>query len=405
MALKVIEVANLSKCYIINHQAVERRPALKDIAMQKVAGMFSSKAAKRASSKEEFWALKDVSFNIEQGARFAILGKNGAGKSTLLKIISRITQPTTGSLAITGKVASLLEVGTGFHGDLTGRENIFLNGSILGMSKAYIRKTFDEIVAFSEVEHFLDTPVKRYSSGMYMRLAFSVAAHLDPDILIVDEVLAVGDAQFQKKCLAKMNDISRKDGRTVLFVSHNIDSMRNFCNKGIYLEAGKIAMEGDIDTLASTYAATFHKRDKFEPKTHLPIYFNKAEVGKQDVVFNETLELHLQIYSDQKKDFFIIGLSITDQYDQIAGSMQFYSEKPLNKGMNDITLQIPIRGLVPGKYKSVIAIALDLSLNNLDVIWYYPAFTVLPDEENKFLFTQWNLGWSASVLAGSKMIN
>lgn len=405
MASNVIEIANLSKCYIIKHQALERRPALKDIAMQKVAGVFKSKKANGTDTKEEFWALKDVSFNIEQGSRFAILGKNGAGKSTLLKIISRITQPTTGSLAITGKVASLLEVGTGFHGDLTGRENVFLNGSILGMSKAYIRKTFDEIVAFSEVEHFLDTPVKRYSSGMYMRLAFAVAAHLNPDILIVDEVLAVGDTQFQQKCLNKMNEISRKDGRTVLFVSHNIDSMRKFCNKGIYLEAGKIALEGDIDTLATTYAATFHKRDKFEPKTHQPIYFNKVEVGKRDVSFNEHLEVHCQIYSDEKKDFFVIGLSITNQFDQIAGSTQFYSEKPLNRGMNNVTLQIPIRSLVPGRYKTVIAVALDLSLNNLDVVWYYPAFSVLPDEKNKFLFTQWNLSWGSSVLEGAKMIN
>ena len=404
MALNVIEIEDLSKSYIITHKALERRPALKDVALEKLTGMFKPKVSAK-NNKEEFWALKNVSFNIEQGSRFAIIGKNGAGKSTLLKIISRITEPTTGSLAITGKVASLLEVGTGFHGELTGRENIYLNGSILGMSKAYIRKTFDEIVSFSEVEHFLDTPVKRYSSGMYMRLAFAVAAHLDPDILIVDEVLAVGDAQFQKKCLAKMNDISKKDGRTVLFVSHNIDSMRTFCNNGIYLEAGKIAMEGDIETLATTYAATFHKRDKFEPKTHQAIYFNRLEVAEQDIHFNENLELHCQIYSDQKKDSFILGLSITDQFDQIAGSTQFYSEKPLHKGMNDVVLSIPIKSIVPGRYKVVLAISLDLSLNNLDVVWYYPAFNVLPDTENKHLFSQWNLSWSSNVMSGAKLIN
>ncbi|MFM8005937.1 MAG: ABC transporter ATP-binding protein, partial [Dolichospermum sp.] len=178
---------------------------------------------------EEFWALKDIFLEIKQGDRVGIIGRNGAGKSTLLKILSRITQPTTGSIKIKGRVASLLEVGTGFHPELTGRENIFLNGAILGMGKMEIKQKFDEIVAFAEVEKFLDTPVKRYSSGMYVRLAFAVAAHLEPEILIVDEVLAVGDAAFQKKCLGKMEDVSKSEGRTVLFVSHNIAAIKRFC--------------------------------------------------------------------------------------------------------------------------------------------------------------------------------
>ena len=201
---------------------------------------------------EEFWALKDVSFDIQQGDRVGIIGRNGAGKSTLLKILSRITEPTSGKVSIKGRVASLLEVGTGFHPELTGRENIYLNGAILGMSKAEIKKKFDEIVAFAEVERFLDTPVKRYSSGMYVRLAFAVAAHLEPEILIVDEVLAVGDVQFQKKCLGKMESVG-KDGRTVLFVSHNLPAVENLCKTGMVLQNGSLAFWGQINKSISNY--------------------------------------------------------------------------------------------------------------------------------------------------------
>lgn len=204
--------------------------------------------------KEEFWALKDVSFDIEQGDRVGIIGRNGAGKSTLLKILSRITEPTTGSIKIKGRVASLLEVGTGFHPELTGRENIYLNGAILGMSRAEIKKHFDAIVDFAETEKFLDTPVKRYSSGMYVRLAFAVAAHLEPEILVVDEVLAVGDAEFQKKCLGKMEDVSKNEGRTVLFVSHNMSAIMNLCNKGILLNSGKVETQGEISDVINSYA-------------------------------------------------------------------------------------------------------------------------------------------------------
>src|SRR5262249_43592020 len=188
---------------------------------------------------EEFWALKDVSFEVKRGEVVGIIGRNGAGKSTLLKVLSRVTEPSTGRVTIKGRVASLLEVGTGFHQELTGRENIYLNGAILGMTRAEIRRKFDEIVAFAEVEKFLDTPVKRYSSGMYVRLAFAVAAHLDPEILIVDEVLAVGDAEFQRKCLGKMGEVAR-GGRTVLFVSHNLPAVTNLCNDLITLAHGNI---------------------------------------------------------------------------------------------------------------------------------------------------------------------
>ncbi|MBC6419413.1 MAG: ABC transporter ATP-binding protein, partial [Prochloron sp. SP5CPC1] len=201
----------------------------------------------------EFWALQDVSLEVKQGDRVGVIGPNGAGKSTLLKILSRITEPTRGRVSVKGRVASLLEVGTGFHGELTGRENIFLNGAILGMSKAEIKEKFDEIVTFAEVEKFLDTPVKRYSSGMSVRLAFAVAAHLEPDILIVDEVLTVGDAAFQKKCLGKMNDVAEKEGRTIFFVSHNMTAVNNLCHNIIWLEQGNVRMAGTRDEIISLY--------------------------------------------------------------------------------------------------------------------------------------------------------
>ena len=204
------------------------------------------------SPTPDFWALRDVSFDVQQGEVLGIIGRNGAGKSTLLKILSRITEPTAGRVTLRGRVASLLEVGTGFHPELTGRENIFLNGAILGMSRAEIRRKFDEIVAFAEVEQFLDTPVKRYSSGMYVRLAFAVAAHLEPEILVVDEVLAVGDAEFQKKCLGKMGEVA-KGGRTVLFVSHNMAAIRRLCSRVILLKNGRITQSGNVNQCIDTY--------------------------------------------------------------------------------------------------------------------------------------------------------
>ena len=201
----------------------------------------------------DFWALKDVSFEVKKGEAIGIIGRNGAGKSTLLKILSRITEPTKGSIKINGKVSSLLEVGTGFHPELTGRENIYLNGTILGMKRSEIKERFDEIVEFSEIERFIDTPVKRYSSGMYVRLAFAVAAHLEPDILIVDEVLAVGDFDFQKKCLGKMNDVSKNRGLTVLFVSHSMAAIMNLCPKCILLDRGTIISQGDSKNIIYKY--------------------------------------------------------------------------------------------------------------------------------------------------------
>ncbi|MDD5008119.1 MAG: ABC transporter ATP-binding protein [Syntrophorhabdaceae bacterium] len=250
----IIEIRDIGKKYTIGvHRGyLSLREQLTSKTARAVKSLIRGNDKRR---KDEFWALRDVSFNVNEGETIGIIGRNGAGKSTLLKILSKITPPTTGKITLRGRVASLLEVGTGFHPELTGRENIYLNGTILGMTRAEISKKFDEIVAFSEIEKFLDTPVKRYSSGMYVRLAFAVAAHLEPEILLVDEVLAVGDAEFQKKCLGKMGDVAQ-EGRTVLFVSHNMGAIRQLCNSGILLTEGKIAALGKTDIVVDAYLQT-----------------------------------------------------------------------------------------------------------------------------------------------------
>jgi lipopolysaccharide transport system ATP-binding protein len=262
MSDTIVTVERLSKRYLIGHRAAEREryTALRDVIGRELRGV-----ARRAidlvrgqqiiegDDVEEFWALKDVNFEVKRGEVLGIIGRNGAGKSTLLKILSRITEPTDGRVVLRGRVASLLEVGTGFHPELTGRENIFLNGAILGMQREEVRRKFDEIVAFAEVERFLDTPVKRYSSGMYVRLAFAVAAHLDPEILIVDEVLAVGDAEFQKKCLGKMQDVALNHRRTVLFVSHNMAAVESMCDRALLLVQGRCVVKGEVAAVVQEY--------------------------------------------------------------------------------------------------------------------------------------------------------
>jgi lipopolysaccharide transport system ATP-binding protein len=271
MSDAIIQVENLGKRYRIAHQGQRRGyVALRDVIAHKLAAPFralrrrgprsetlgqSSNIRPSTSRMEDFWALKNVSFEVKRGEVVGIIGRNGAGKSTLLKILSRITEPTEGRVRLRARVASLLEVGTGFHPELTGRENIFLNGAILGMHRAEIKRKFEEIVDFAEVAKFLDTPVKHFSSGMYVRLAFSVAAHLEPEILIVDEVLAVGDAEFQRKCLGKMQDVSTKEGRTVLFVSHNMLMVRRLCSRAILLSSGRITAQGDTSQILKHYQA------------------------------------------------------------------------------------------------------------------------------------------------------
>jgi lipopolysaccharide transport system ATP-binding protein len=251
MSSPAIEVSNLGKHYVIEHES--RHDNLRDTLHHAARKMWRRLRWGTHFEREEFWALRDLSFSVEPGEVVGIIGRNGAGKSTLLKILSRITEPTVGKIAVRGRIASLLEVGTGFHPDLTGRENVFLNGAILGMSRAEVRRKFDEIVAFAEVERFLDTPVKRYSSGMYVRLAFAVAAHLEPEILIVDEVLAVGDAEFQKKCLGKMQAVARGQGRTVLFVSHNLQAIEQLCPRSLHLEQGRCIGFGDSSEVVAEF--------------------------------------------------------------------------------------------------------------------------------------------------------
>jgi lipopolysaccharide transport system ATP-binding protein len=297
-----ISVENVGKKYLLRHQQEGRRyKALRDIIAGKAKSLVKFGSKKKLPAREEFWALQDVSFSIAQGEAVGIIGRNGAGKSTLLKLLSRITEPTAGKIRIRGRVASLLEVGTGFHQELTGRENIFLNGAILGMARAEIQKKFDEIVAFAEVEKFLDTPVKHYSSGMYMRLAFAVAAHLEPEILIVDEVLAVGDAAFQKKCLGKMQDISRREGRTVLFVSHNMSAISELTRQCIYLVQGNIKANGPTPAIIQEYLSFGASRggifqsqsaqnprvDRVEIKTSRP---GMVQVSGEPLEINFTIE-------------------------------------------------------------------------------------------------------------------
>jgi lipopolysaccharide transport system ATP-binding protein len=253
----IVNIERLGKRYRLSHQAAEPYVALRDVLASALSapGRWLRRARRNAAAgSEDFWALKDVTFTVARGEVVGIVGRNGAGKSTLLKILSRITEPTTGRVTLDGRVASLLEVGTGFHPELSGRENIFLNGAILGMSRAEIARKFDDIVAFADVERFLDTPVKRYSSGMYVRLAFAVAAHLEPEILIVDEVLAVGDAEFQKRCLGKMREVSR-GGRTVLFVSHNMSAVQTLCTSAVWLQDGSVAARGPVAETVSQYLA------------------------------------------------------------------------------------------------------------------------------------------------------
>jgi lipopolysaccharide transport system ATP-binding protein len=301
MSEAIIVVEDLSKRYAIEHnlgaEGYKRYTALRDVIGQEVRN-FTLKALAAARGRrtsptrltEEFWALKNLNFEIKRGEVLGIIGRNGAGKSTLLKVLSRITEPTAGRVILRGRVASLLEVGTGFHPELTGRENVYLNGAILGMSRAEIRKKFDPIVDFAGVEKFLDTPVKRYSSGMYVRLAFAVAAHLEPEILLVDEVLAVGDAEFQKKCLGKIDEVSRQEGRTVLLVSHNMAAIAEMANRALLLDAGSIIIDGSVPSVVSTYLARGARRAAyirpFEPDTSVP------HVARVEVITSEPNAVH-----------------------------------------------------------------------------------------------------------------
>ena len=298
MSQPIISAENIGKRYRLLHQSKQPYSTLRDALTAQAKRLFGGSSAADAShadSEEEFWALKDVNFEIQRGEVVGIIGRNGAGKSTLLKVLSRIVEPTTGRITLRGRVASLLEVGTGFHPELTGRENIFLNGAILGMSKSEIRGKFDEIVAFAEVEKFLDTPVKHYSSGMYVRLAFAVAAHLDPEILILDEVLAVGDAAFQKKCLSRMRTVAA-DGRTVLFVSHNMAAVTALCDRGLLLHNGKLVVIGAIDLVVDRCRLMVEAGETGgirAPEPGASIYFAQVKAAVEHSPTGHTLSLEV----------------------------------------------------------------------------------------------------------------
>jgi lipopolysaccharide transport system ATP-binding protein len=372
----IIAVENVGKSYTLHHNGEkERYSTLRDLMARKVTGPFrvigkkmqghngsngshpsGPSPSSTADSMEDFWAIKDVSFSVEEGDVMGIIGRNGAGKSTLLKILSRITEPTKGRIRIKGRVASLLEVGTGFHPELSGRENIYLNGAILGMSRAEIKSKFDEIVAFAEVERFLDTPVKRYSSGMYVRLAFAVAAHLEPEILIVDEVLAVGDAEFQKKCLGKMSAVA-DSGRTILFVSHNMAAIRTLCQRAIVLSQGQLTTLANVDECIAAYGNStsgLHESNWTRPKTQ-----EAGALSFQSVSVNlegEQPELSLRI------DFVLEGRA-THKPAFVSFDIADRSGVPLMQAMpglegfvqpqvgeQSFQVQVDLPPLVPGQY-------------------------------------------------------
>jgi lipopolysaccharide transport system ATP-binding protein len=384
----IIQVENLSKKYIIGHQQLRGKKTFRDIIYQNFATIGSkfihpfSKNISSYSPFEEFWALKDINFEVEQGDRIGIIGRNGAGKSTLLKVLSRITEPTTGKIIIKGRVASLLEVGTGFNGELTGRENIFLNGAILGMHRTEIRQKFDEIVDFSGVEKFLDTPVKRYSSGMYVRLAFSVAAHLEPEILLVDEVLAVGDAEFQRKCLGKMKDISQKGGRTVIFVSHNMAAIRSLCSKCILIERGKIVEIGERNIIIDNYLNQQIGGKIINYETSLFIVKN-VEIISNDGNICKTfgdIEIKVLIIAKKRIDDFGIYVGILNKNgDRVLGiDYRDFKRAPIIKVTETFVVGFKFKRLplLPGTYYVDIHLK-DMNNNIIEIIEKIASFEII----------------------------
>jgi len=376
MAPPVIRAENLGKKYLLRHQQQGRnyktlRDSLAGVTQNLLGN--SKFQIQNPKSTEEFWALRDVNFEITQGEAVGIIGRNGAGKSTLLKLLSRITQPSTGRIELDGRVASLLEVGTGFHPELTGRENIYLNGAILGMGRLEIKRKFDEIVDFAEVEKFLDTPVKRYSSGMYMRLAFAVAAHLEPEILIIDEVLAVGDAQFQDRCLNKMDETTAA-GRTVIFVSHNMNAVQRLCFKCIQLAGGCIVASGHPDEVIRRYLETSaqgfewknsgnsHANAYFQP-TRLAIVDAEREVVTNEVRGDERVGILIEGMTESRDSALVVGFALYAE----DNSLLFYSLQTdtdpdvwpeIRKGHNALICWLPARLLNEGNYRVELIVSL-----------------------------------------------
>jgi lipopolysaccharide transport system ATP-binding protein len=409
----VIKAEGVGKKYIIRHEGQESYMALRDVIGQKTKGVFK----KNKPAKEEFWALKNVSFEVKQGEAIGIIGRNGAGKSTLLKILSRITEPTEGRVTLNGQTSSLLEIGTGFHPELTGRENIFLNGAVLGMTRSEIKKKFDSIVEFSGVEKFLDTPVKRYSSGMYLRLAFAVAAYLEPDILIVDEVLAVGDAEFQKKCLGKMDEVSRNEGRTVLFVSHDMRAIQRLCTKLIYLKDGRLDFQGTVEEGINAYAGSL--RLPADERAHL--FTNRDNGNKKAWIAgfdvrqaddNKTLQLSVFIEATERVEKTEIAAGINDALGTriITLHSRFMDQQfNLEKGTNEFICMVSDLVLKPGSYTLTIFLGnkyetLDYLDNPVDFELrdhsFYPG-GIVPDGSQGYLMANHSWTLKSAVHAGS----
>ncbi len=372
----IIKVENLGKKYLIGHEKQQRYTALRDVMVNGVKNwgkgmkqMFQkgNDAMVTGDEIEEYWAVKNVSFEIKKGEAVGIIGRNGAGKSTLLKLLSRITEPSEGRIEMHGRVASLLEVGTGFHPELTGRENIFLNGAVLGMSRQEIKQKFDEIVEFSGIEKFLDTPVKRYSSGMYVRLAFAVAAHLEPEILVVDEVLAVGDAEFQKKCLGKMEDVSKNEGRTVLFVSHNMGVIAQLCKKCIVLNKGGVEFFGDTQTAIEKYlrgnntetsdAIYVNNKKNYNVVKVSKIFLTDARQEKLNKFkHDEPISIHLNIERQAENlSELTVGIAVLDKLKNKVFTT-FHKPELTESLENKFTCTIPSTFLMPGMYSCDVAL-------------------------------------------------
>lgn len=407
----IISVEHLSKRFSIGHKRIDGeglRHVIEEALRNPFAAWKNSKAA-----KEEFWALKDVSFEVKAGEMVGIMGRNGAGKSTLLKILSRITEPSEGRISMRGRVASLLEVGTGFHQELTGRENIFLNGAILGMSKVEIKRKFDEIVAFSEIEKFLDTPVKRYSSGMYMRLAFAVAAHLEPEILIVDEVLAVGDAAFQKKCLGKMQEVSQNQGRTVLFVSHNLAAVMQLTARGIVLDKGRVRFNGPTEQAVERYAGIVSGNSTvFFPVENLPRKYRGTEEAR---FVSFRFDRSVPIFSPDEDFTFIAKVRAHEDAPRVRFSMTIFTgegvpvgtcfgaERPGLHGGDEVDFEIciPHPRLAPGHYYCGISVGKGDNRSaqvDYDTVLDTLAFEVRSEEGEQGTMAYWSRGWGPVVL-------
>jgi lipopolysaccharide transport system ATP-binding protein len=443
MPAPVISVEHLSKRYLVGHRTErtldEQYPNLRDMlertlrnSVRKAVDIVRVRQIVQGDEVEEFWALKDVSFEVQEGEVLGIIGRNGAGKSTLLKILSRITEPTLGRVTLRGRVASLLEVGTGFHPELTGRENIYLNGAILGMNRAEIRKKFDEIVAFAEVETFLDTPVKRYSSGMYVRLAFAVAAHLEPEILVVDEVLAVGDAEFQKKCLGKMNEVSHREGRTVLFVSHNMRAVTQLTDRAILLSRGSIAHEGRAQSVVQSYLGPspqrgiveFDLRDeprRFEGTGAARILSLRFSRSAPVFEFNEPLSYRIEIKAERKIHRVRANMTIYTRDGTPAGCCDGTELAGLTAGeTREMTVTLPPCRLSPGSYYCAVSIGEGDRFTGLveyDIVRETLFFDVMP-EKNEFgisgiwspdwgtiCFGRMSAAWEAPPVSGSAALD